>query len=327
MDHRAIDLPQDMTRQTVAVTGATGFIGQHLVAALHAAGWHTRLLLRQQLNNSMWRDLRPQVVLGSLEDEASLARLVDGVDAVIHVAGLIKAARRRDFFAINLDATAKLARTAERLAPRAHFLHLSSLAAREPSLSDYAASKRAGEEAVLDILGSRTTVLRPPAVYGPGDRETLRIFKLARQRLVPVLGTPDAVVAMIHVQDLTRLILSLIAAQPRGEVLTAADGMPAGYHWRELLAAAAQAVGNPSPRFVDAPQSLLGVAALLGDLARAVGTASMLSTQKLRELRHADWGVAPSELARPAGWEAQFDLHRGFADAVAWYRSAGWLPS
>lgn len=327
MDHRAIDIPQDSTRQTVAVTGATGFIGQHLAAALHASGWKTRLLLRQQSNASTWRHGGAQVVVGSLEDESSLARLVDGVDAVIHVAGLIKAARRRDFFAINLDATATLARTVGRLAPNAHFLHLSSLAAREPSLSDYAASKRAGENAVLDILGSHATVLRPPAVYGPGDRETLRIFKLASQRLVPVLGTPDAVVAMIHVQDLTRLILTLVATQPGGEVLTAADGTPAGYRWRELLGAAAQAVGNPSPRFVDAPQRLLGVVALLGDLARAAGAASMLSTQKLRELRHPDWGVAPSELAQPAGWKAEFDLSRGFADAVAWYRSVGWLPS
>jgi nucleoside-diphosphate-sugar epimerase len=170
-------------------------------------------------------------------------------------------------------------------------------------------------------------VLRPPAVYGPGDRETLRFFQLARKRLVPLLGTPDAVVAMIHVHDLTRLILALTAAEPRGEVLTAADGRPAGYRWQELLGAAARAVGNSSPRFVYAPQGLLGSVALLGDLARALGSASMLSSQKLRELQHPDWGVAATELAQPAGWAAQFDLDRGFADAVTWYRSAGWLPA
>jgi nucleoside-diphosphate-sugar epimerase len=132
---------------------------------------------------------------------------------------------------------------------------------------------------------------------------------------------------MIHVQDLTRLIVTLTAAQPCGEVLTAADGRPSGYHWDELLGAAARAVGNPAPRFVTAPQSLLKSVALLGDLARAFGSASMLNSQKLRELRHPDWGVAPTELARPAGWAAQFDLDRGFADAVAWYRTAGWLAT
>lgn len=309
-----------------AVTGAGGFIGQHLVMALANAGWRTRLLMRREPDQQPWRALHPQVVAGSLGDEAALARLVDGADAVIHVAGLIKAARRQDFFDINRDAAATLARTAKRLAPHAHFVHLSSLAAREPSLSDYAASKCAGEAAVLDVLGPRATVIRPPAVYGPGDRETLRFFQLARKRWVPLLGTRDAVVAMIHVQDLTRLILALTAAQPQGKVLTAADGRPAGYRWHELLGAAARAVGNPAPRFVTAPQSVLGGAALLGDLARACGSASMLSSQKLRELRHLDWGVAPAELARPAGWAAQFDLDRGFADAVAWYRKAGWLP-
>jgi len=282
--------------------------------------------MRREPDQQPWRALRPQLVAGSLSDETALARLVEGADAVIHVAGLIKAARRKDFFDINHGAAATLARTVKRLAPHAHFVHLSSLAAREPSLSDYAASKRAGEDAVLDVLGPRATVLRPPAVYGPGDHETLRFFQLARNRLVPLLGTRDAVVAMIQVQDLTRLILTLTAAQPRGEVLAAADGRPAGYRWDELLGAAARAVGNTAPRFVTAPQSLLGSVALLGDLARALGSASMLSSQKLRELRHPDWSVAPAELAQPVGWAAQFDLDRGFADAVAWYRSAGWLP-
>lgn len=326
MNETGRDILQNRTARLAAVTGASGFIGRHLVTTLAAAGWDARLLLRRELDQPEWRTLRPQVVVGSLSEPTALARLVDGADAVIHVAGLIKAARRSDFFDINRDATATLARTVKRLAPHAHFVHLSSLAAREPTLSDYAASKRAGEQAVLDVLGARATVIRPPAVYGPGDRETLRFFQLARRRLVPLLGTADAVVAMIHVQDLTRLILALTVAPPSGTVLTAADGRPAGYRWDELLGAAAHAVGNPSPRFVTAPQRLLGGVALLGDLARALGSASMLSSQKLRELRHPDWGVSAGELAQPAGWSAQFDLDAGFADAVAWYRSAGWLP-
>lgn len=310
----------------VAVTGATGFIGRHLVAALMQAGWRTRLLLRREPNEPLWRALRPQVVAGSLDDEAALARLVEGADAVIHVAGLIKAARRADFFKINRDAAATLARTVQRLAPGAHFVLVSSLAAREPLLSDYAASKRAGEVAVLDVLGTRSTVLRPPVVYGPSDRETLLFFQLARARRVPLLGGRDAIAALIHVQDLVRLIAALAATEARGEVLAAADNRPEGYHWNEFLGAAARAVGNPAPRFIQAPQSLLSSVALVGDLARALGSASMLSSQKLRELRHPDWSVPPAELAQPLGWKAQFNLDSGFADAVAWYRAAGWLP-
>lgn len=309
------------------VTGATGFIGRHLVVALAQAGWRTRLLLRREPDEPQWRGLRPQVVAGSLGDETALARLVEGADAVIHVAGLIKAARRAEFFHVNRDASATLARTSKRLAPNAHFMHVSSLAAREPLLSDYAASKQAGEAAVLDILGPRATVLRPPAVYGPGDRETLRFFQLGGGRWVPLLGGRDARAALIHVQDLARLIATLAASPPRGEVLTAADDRPEGYRWDELLGAAARAVGNPGPRFVRAPQSVLGGIARVGDLARALGSASMLNSQKLRELRHPDWSVSPAERARPPGWSARFDIDSGFADAVAWYRSAGWLPA
>ena len=90
---------------------------------------------------------------------------------------------------------------------------------------------------------------------------------------------------------------------------------------------AARAIGNSTPRFVRAPGLLLGGVALLGDLAKAWGSSSMISSQKLRELRHPDWGVAPAERAVAPGWTAQFDLERGFADATAWYRKAGWLPT
>jgi nucleoside-diphosphate-sugar epimerase len=318
-----IDLPANAP--LAAVTGATGFIGRHLVVALARAGWRVRLLLRHDPAEPAWRDLRPQVVAGSLADEAALERLVDGADAVIHLAGLIKAARRAHFFNVNHGGASRLARVTKQSAPAAHFVMVSSLAAREPLLSDYAASKHAGEAAVLELLGPRATVLRPPAVYGPGDRETLLFFQLAQRRFVPLLGTPDARAALIHVHDLVRLIVAMAGTTPRGDVLAAADGQPQGYRWDEVLGAAAQAVGNKTPRFVQTPQALLSAVALLGDVARACGSASMLSSQKLRELRHPDWSVTPAEQAKPAGWSAQFDLVSGFADAVAWYRRAGWL--
>lgn len=310
-----------------AVTGATGFIGRRLVAALGQAGWRVRLLLRREPDEPAWQALRPQVVAGSLDDEAALARLVEGADAVIHLAGLIKAARRAQFFAVNEAGAARLAAVTRRVSPGAHFLMVSSLAAREPQLSDYAASKRAGEAAVRAALGARATVLRPPAVYGPGDRETLLFFQLARRRFVPLLGGADSRAALIHVDDLVRLMVALLAGDATGEIGSTADGRPEGYGWRELLATAAGAVGNPAPRFVQAPPALLRGVALLGDVARGFGSASMLSSQKLRELRHADWGVAANERLQPAGWAPTFTLAEGFADAVAWYRARGWLPA
>ena len=318
--------PFPRTMPLAAVTGATGFVGQHLVAALAQSGWRVRLLARREPHIGQSTQLCPEVVAGSLADAAALTRLVEGAQVVIHAAGLIKAARRREFFAVNAEAAAILARTVAAVAPQAHFVHVSTLAAREPQLSDYAASKRAGEDAVRATLGERATVLRPPAVYGPADAETLRFFQLARGRMVPLPAPAPARAALIHVHDLARLICALAGCEPRGEVLAAADARPQGYVWREILGVAARAVGNPNARLVQMPHAPLRAIAWAGDVGRLLGTATMLNSHKLRELSHLDWSVAATEQARPPGWTPRFGLEAGFADAVAWYRAAGWLP-
>lgn len=309
------------------VTGGNGFIGRWLVPELARCGWRVRLLLRRDPVAPEWRHLRPEIVAGTLADPAALENLVEGAALIVHAAGLIKAATRRQFFAVNRDGTAALARAARAAVPDAHFLLVSSIAAREPGLSDYAASKSAGESAVREAFGPLATILRPPVVYGPGDRESLRLFQAARHRFVPVPGRADARAAMIQVQDLARLIAALAASAPAGATVAAADAHPQGYRRDEMLRAAARAVGNPVPRLVRAPGLLLRAVAIAGDVARLFGGAAMLNSQKLREIRHPDWSVAAEELARAPGWTPAFGLQDGFADAVGWYRRAGWLPA
>jgi 2-alkyl-3-oxoalkanoate reductase len=312
--------------KVIAVTGGTGFVGRHLVTSLANAGWRVRLLMRRDPVVPEWRGIEPQIIAGDLRDPAALDALVDGVAQVVHVAGLIKAARRETFFAVNTGGSAALAQAITRRAPDAKLLHVSTIAAREPQLSDYAASKRAGEDAVRRILGARATVIRPPAVYGPGDPESLVFFKLASGSRVPLAGPAAARAALIHVADLVSLMTSMLQS-PDGGTWTAADARPDGYTWREVLSAAAAAVGNPDARLFQAPLALLRTVALAGDVGKLFGSANMLNSLKLRELRHLDWSVPVSQWARPAGWSPRFDLANGFADAVAWYRSAGWLPA
>lgn len=314
-----------MSRPLVALTGGSGFVGRRLAPVLAASGWRVRLLLRRDPVHPEWRGLDPQIVAGDLADAQALRQLVTGVDAVVHVAGLIKAARRRHYDAVNITGSTLLAEQVAQHAPGARFLHLSTIAAREPRLSGYAGSKRAGEEAVLRLLGARATVLRPPAVYGPGDRETLVFFQLASQAFVPLLGRPDARAAMIHIDDLCSLLAALLREPAAGRVLSAADAKPAGYTWREVFGTAARAVGNPRARLFHAPAPLLHAVAAAGNVARLFGTANMLTSEKLRELRHADWSVPQEQWARPAGWAPTWTLADGFANAVAWYRRAGWL--
>lgn len=310
----------------VAVTGATGFIGRRLVPALAAAGWRPRLLLRRDPVVPEWRECMPQVVAGDLGDAAALKALVTGARHVVHLAGLIKAARSAQFFAVNEAGAIAVAHAIARHAPQAALLHVSTIAAREPRLSGYAASKRAGEDAVRGLLGRRVSVIRPPAVYGPGDRETLVFFQMARRRMVPLAGPRGARAAMIHVADLVALLVARLQAEPDGDVWTASDDHPQGYSWAEVFGAAARAVGNDQARLFHAPAALLRTVALAGDCGRLFGAASMLTAEKLRELRHADWSVQPGERAAAPGWSARFALDAGFADTVAWYRAAGWLP-
>jgi len=312
-------------RPIVAVTGATGFVGRRLVVQLAATGWRVRLLMRRDPVIPEWNGIEPQIIAGDLSDPRALARLVDGVQQVVHVAGLIKAARRRDFFAVNEAGSESLAQIMKQQAPQARLLHISTIGAREPQLSDYTASKRAGEDAVRRVLGPQVTVLRPPAVYGPGDRESLVFFQLGRQRFVPLAGPPAARAAMIHVADLTAVMEAMLRSADGG-VWTAADDRPQGYSWAEVFAAAAAATGNSRATLFQAPFALLRIAALAGDVGRLLGNANMLCTQKLRELRHADWTVSPQEHARPAGWAPRYTLQEGFADAVRGYRAAGLLP-
>jgi hypothetical protein len=143
----------------VAVTGATGFLGRHLVRALANDGWKPRVLVRRDPIHPLWRDIEIEVVTGDLKTPGALDRLCQGAEVVIHVAGLIKAASLDGFNAVNRDGARAAAQAAK--AAGARFILVSSLAAREPQLSNYAASKRAGEDAVREISPERPD--RPPA--------------------------------------------------------------------------------------------------------------------------------------------------------------------
>lgn len=311
-----------MARRLAAVTGATGFLGQHLVRALADAGWSVRILARRDPVSPFWRGLEPEVVIGGLDDAASLDRLCAGAQALVHGAGLIKARSRAAFFDVNASGARRAAEAAARAAV-ARVVLISSLAAREPQLSHYAASKRAGETAAAAVLGERLSVVRPPVIYGPGDLETLAVFKAAaRSPLLPVFD-PRVRIAMIHAEDAARQIAALVSAPSRRRPIALADGRPDGYGWREIAGAAAQAMGVPA-RLVRLPGAALSLAGATGSALGLLGPAPMLTLGKSRELRHPDWAVSADEscdlLPQP-----RFELADGFAHTVAWARQMGLL--
>jgi nucleoside-diphosphate-sugar epimerase len=303
-----------------AVTGATGFLGQHVVRALADDGWGVRILARKDPISAFWTGITPEVVPGDLGDAQALSRLCDGADLVVHTAGLLFGADD-DLRRVNVEGVRALAQAAAAV-PRV--IHVSSLVAREPGLSSYAATKRAGEDLALSLLGDRVTVVRPPAVYGPGDRETLRLFQLAATSPFLPIFDSRARIGVVHVQDAARQIAALAASSPGTGPFALADARPDGYGWRELMATAAEAFGRRS-QLVQVPASTLhGVAGIVALANSWRKNKAMITFGKVRELTHLDWGVRPNERVTRAP-VPDFDLLSGFRQTIGWYRSQGWL--
>ena len=304
----------------VAVTGASGFVGPHLVSALSRRGWKVRLLLRRWSPLPSLAGVEAEIVWGDIDDVAALGKLVEGADAVVHAAGLIKARHASDFMTVNRDGTARLAA----LAPHARFLLLSSLAAREPGLSPYGASKRAAEEALTGRIGP-WLVVRAPAVYGPGDRETLSYFRTAERRLAPEPMEKGARLSLIHVADLAEALALALATPVPAAVYEIDDGRASGYGYADMADAAGAALGQRLTR-LPVPRPVMAAVAGLNSLWQALGGATRILTPgKVAEIFHSDWVAHDRRLAEATGFQARYDLKTGFDDTVQWYRARGWL--
>ena len=309
---------------TVAVTGATGFIGSHIVAHLTKLGWRVRLLTRRLPTGPILAGSRFAAVIGSLGDADALDELIRGCEAVVHCAGLIKAVRPADFFAINAAATGRLAAAAAALPRPPRFVLLSSLAARESHLSPYAASKRAAEGVVASRSGPWLAV-RAPAIYGPGDRETLAYFRAVARGFAPRPKLPNARLSLIHVADLAEALAHAVERPPPASVYEIDDGREGGYGYDDMATAAGAAMGRIA-RSLAIPRIVMDGIAWMNGIGHALGgSVQILTPGKVAEIFHSDWTVHDRRLAAAIGLAARYDLAGGFADTVLWYRRHGWL--
>ena len=260
-------------------------------------------------------------MLGDLDDAGALARLCDGAEVVIHAAGLIKARSRAEFDRVNVVGVERMIQATP---PAAHFMLVSSLAAREPQLSDYAASKRAGEEALAAGGRGGFTIVRPPGVYGPGDQETLALFRAARGWPVLPLLSQKARTPLIHAEDAAAQIATLVSRTPASATYALSDARPDGYAWREIMDALAASVGR-SPGYTAVPGAGLALAGALSELAVGLsGRAPIFTRGKAREFLHPDWSIAPGEQTSHLP-PPRYGLADGFAATAAWYIAEGWL--
>ena len=298
----------------LAITGGTGFVGSHLLDVTLREGHRVAALTR--------RDQPPRDgvdwIAGDLQDREALRRLVDGADAIIHVAGTINA-NAAGFEKGNVQGTLAMLAAATAGGVR-RFVHVSSLAAREPKLSLYGGSKAKAEE-LVHSSGLDWAIVRPPAVYGPGDKETLELFRMARLGLM--LMPPKGRVSVIHADDLARLLLALAGpAVPSNILVEADDGKPGGWTHREFARALAAAVGT-KPAIVSSPSILLRAAAHLDQWWR--GEKAKLTTDRAAYFSHRNWVIEPKRACPPRLWQPQIETLQGLADTAAWYRANGWL--
>jgi nucleoside-diphosphate-sugar epimerase len=256
---------------------------------------------------------------GALDNSDSLDRLVQGADAVIHVAGVINAPDMAGFEAGNVAGTAAMLAAAEKAKVK-RFVHVSSLAAREPRLSLYGASK-ARSEKLVEASFLSSAIVRPPAVYGPGDREILELFKMAARGIV--LLPPHGRLSVIHVDDLSRLLLALTGPEcPDSMLVEPDDGREGGWTHEAFGQALGRAVGRRVVT-LSMPRSMLRLGARIDGLLR--GPAAKLTPDRAAYFCHPDWLVEPSRGAPEALWRPIVDTDEGLAATASWYRAEGWL--
>jgi nucleoside-diphosphate-sugar epimerase len=332
----------DAGKLRVLVTGASGFLGSHVAEQLAEAGHEVVALVRKSSNRKFLTTL-PNVTFtyGAVEDPGAVDAATQGVDAVIHAAGLVKARSPREFDAINVEGTQNLLAAAKKNAPGLkRFVFVSSLAAVGPSLdgvpvtldcapapvTHYGRSKLRAEQAVLAAKDELpVTVIRPPMIYGPRDNETFAFFQTVSRRVLPYLGDGKNTLSIVYVADAaSACVRAIFADVPSGSLYFVEDGKV--YVWREMLAELEKVLERraflrvPIPLFV-----LRGAAVASEGYGRIRGKAMMLTRDKINELSAPHWVCDSQKTRSELGWAPQVEWTEGARRAADWYRQEGWL--
>ncbi len=322
----------------VLVTGATGFIGSHLVEALVAHEHDVVCLIRPGRPRRFIGELPVRWAVGSWEDPTFLQEVLRDRELVFHVAGLTKAARREDFYQVNHLGTRAVVQACRAAASLRRLVYVSSLAAAGPGrdgrpvheddpprpITDYGRSKLRGEEEVRAEAGKvPATILRPPAVYGPRDGDLLAAFRAVRRGVVPV-PVRGACIDLCHVADVVAaLLLAADRSEGVNETYFVAGQRPVS--WEEAGEAIAAALGVRAVEVPIPAAAALAVAAGAEAWARLRGRTALLSRDKVREMRERYWVCDTSKIQRALGFRPGVEVREGFRRTAEWYRQAGWL--
>jgi nucleoside-diphosphate-sugar epimerase len=325
----------------VLVTGATGFLGSHVAEQLARQGHAVRVLVRRTSDRTFLQGFEAEEALGDVTQPETLPTAVEGMEAVVHAAGLTKARSTAEFEAVNAGGTANLLAALDPAQPLRRFVLISSLGAHGPSqdgrprpldapptpVTAYGRSKLRAEEMVRSWAadGRASTIIRPPGIYGPRDRQTLIFFQLARWRLAPLLGGGTNAVSWVYVEDAARAAALAATAGDDAPSATYTIDDGAVHTWRDLLAAVEQAVGKKALRLPSPPWAFAAAALVSEIYGRLRRQAVSFTRDKVIEMRQRYWVCSHEEISRDLGWQPQVGLSEGAALTAAWYRQHGWL--
>ena len=295
---------------SVFVTGASGFIGQRLVSALLERGHDVTAMIRPGKKvDSRVPPGCEQIPVG-LTDVPKLSRIIAESDAVIYCAGSVRGRDPGDFASANIKGVEAMLEALEQSGNIPPMLLISSLAASRPGLSDYASSKFEGEQLLRAKPSLPWTIFRPPAVYGPGDREMLPVLKMIRRGLLAHAGPREQRLSLLHVEDLVSAALSWLSASDQCLQKTFAidDGTLGGYSWEAI----GKAVGTGKPWMIKLPRFLLDMTAGTNLLfSSLLGYTPMLTPGKVRELVQPDWLCDNRDFTEVTGWKPRLSLRQG----------------
>lgn len=325
----------------VLVTGATGFVGSHVVDVLLERG-HNVSFIARATSNMRWLEGKPvQRVDGSLFDLHSLRDAVATADVVIHVAGLTAAKNEAEFLKGNRDATRNLVDAVRTYRPELQrFVHISSLAVCGPAKDDehpvteemplhpitaYGRTKKLAEDVVREANDIPWTIIRPPAVYGPRDSAVLTFFQAVNKGLATYIGFDEKKVSLVHVRDLARGIVDAAFA-PRAVGQTYFISSDEYYTWPQVAALTGAIMGKRRVLSLRLPHALvLGIAGTVGFIGKFMGKPPVLDYEKGLDIIQRYWICSTEKARTEIGYRQEMSLKDGLRDTVTWYREHRWL--
>jgi len=324
----------------VFVTGATGFIGSHLVDSLLAKNYSVKCMVRKTSSLKWLKDKPVELIYGDLFSEEVLIPALKNVDYVYHVAGVTFAKKKEDYFKGNVDATRSLLEIAFKANPHLkRFIHVSSQTAVGPSycespvdetteyhpITTYGRSKMEAEKAVMEYFDKmHCTIVRLPAVYGPRDVAIYEYFKTMNMRLQPLVGFGDKLVSLIYVRDTVNGII-LAGEEEKAVSQTYFISSKLYYNWKEIGEMTSRLMGKRTlkiriPHFV---VYIVGAFAQFFSLFQS--KPAILNLEKCKDITRKYWTCSAEKAMRELGYSEQVNIEKGFKETIEWYRKEGWI--